>query len=160
MFIANGRVGADATQRKVTCKDVSLLDYVICSPTLLQHITEFNVNDYDPMLSDIHCAVIVSLTCQSNNNELYVDHNAAQPEQSKCRKEPKRPKWKTEMASEFTECLNDISNMMAELDRLDSTGSTEQSDINTCVDEITRIFCTTARELNISATTAADLLGP
>ena len=64
----------------------------------------------------------------------------------------KNKKWKTELASEFTECLNDcdISNMMAELDRLDSTGSAEQNNINTAVDEINRIFCTT--ELNISAT--------
>ena len=88
MLIVNGRVGADVTNGKVTCKDVSLVDYVICSPKLLQH-----VNESDPMLSDIHCAVTMSLTCQSNNNVLYVDHNAAQPDQSKCRKEPKRPKW-------------------------------------------------------------------
>ena len=62
------------------------------------------------------------------------------------------------MASEFTECLNDcdISNIMAELDRLDSTGSTEQSDITTAVDEINRIVCTTARELNISATSGGS----
>ena len=35
MFIANGRVGADAKHGKVTCKDVSLVDYVICSSELL-----------------------------------------------------------------------------------------------------------------------------
>ena len=39
MVIANGRVGADATHGEVTCKDVSLVNYVICSPKLLQHIT-------------------------------------------------------------------------------------------------------------------------
>ena len=53
------------------------------------------------------CSVTMSLTCQSNNNVLYVDHNAAQPDLSKCRKESKRPKWKTELASEFTEGSND-----------------------------------------------------
>ena len=41
---------------------------------------------------------------------------------------------------------------MTELDRLNSTGSTEQRDINTAVDEINHILCTAARELNISAT--------
>ena len=38
MVIADGRV-ADATHGEVTCKDVSLVNYVICSPKLLQHIT-------------------------------------------------------------------------------------------------------------------------
>ena len=52
---------------------------MICSPKLLQNITEFFANDYAPMLSDIHCAVTVSLKCQSNINVLYVAHNAAQP---------------------------------------------------------------------------------
>ena len=60
MFIVNGRVGSDAQIGKVTCKNVSVVDYAICTPNVLTCINDFFVNDFDPMLSDVHCAVCLT----------------------------------------------------------------------------------------------------
>ena len=39
----NGRMGKDATVGQVTCKEVSVTYYVICSPALLPLVREFYV---------------------------------------------------------------------------------------------------------------------
>ena len=63
--IMNGRMGKDATVGQVTCKGVSVIDYVICSPALSPLVREFYVNEFD-VLSDVHSAVCVSFeTCDN-----------------------------------------------------------------------------------------------
>ena len=57
MYIVNGRFDNDALQGNATCNNVSAVDYVICSPFIFSYIDSFIVQYYDPMLSDIHCAV-------------------------------------------------------------------------------------------------------
>ena len=57
MYIVNGRFDNDALQGKATCDNVSVVDYVICSPSIFSYLDSFIVQYYDPMLSDIHCAV-------------------------------------------------------------------------------------------------------
>ena len=64
--IMNGRMGKDATVGQVTCKGVSVIDYVICSPALFPLVCEFYVNEFDALLSDVHSAVCVSFkTCDN-----------------------------------------------------------------------------------------------
>ena len=57
MYIVNGQFDNDALQGKATCDNVSVVDYVICSPFIFSYIDSFIVQYHDPMLSDIHCAV-------------------------------------------------------------------------------------------------------
>ena len=61
MFIVNGRVGSDTPIGGATCKNVSVVDYAICTPNVLTCINDFYGNDFDPMLSDVHCAVCLTL---------------------------------------------------------------------------------------------------
>ena len=61
MFIVNGRVGSDTPIGKATCENVSVVNYAICTPNVLSCMNDFYVNDFDPMLSDVHCAVCVTL---------------------------------------------------------------------------------------------------
>ena len=42
-MIANGRSGQDKSKGATNCDGISLIDYVICSPKLLCHVTEFEV---------------------------------------------------------------------------------------------------------------------
>ena len=59
-YIGNGRLGKDRYIGKKTCKDSTLVDYFILSSSLIKHIKEFEVKDFDPMFSDIHCLLHAS----------------------------------------------------------------------------------------------------
>ena len=72
LFIANGRVGSDALIGRATCKNVSVVDYAVCSANVLRSITDLYVIDFDPMLSDVHCAVC--LTLRSENIDKFINN--------------------------------------------------------------------------------------
>ena len=61
MFIVNGRVGSDTPIGGATCKNVSVIDYAICTPNVFTCMNDFYVNDFAPMLSDVHFAVCLTL---------------------------------------------------------------------------------------------------
>ena len=47
---------------KKTCNDLSLVDYLILSSNLYSVIKNFDVLDYDPSFSDVHCALQFSFS--------------------------------------------------------------------------------------------------
>jgi hypothetical protein len=55
MHIANGRCGKDQNIGSVTCKGVSLVDYIIMSPDLFSNVCGFEVLPFDCLFSDAHC---------------------------------------------------------------------------------------------------------
>ena len=61
MFIVNGRMGNDAQVGRPTFKNVSVVDYVICTTNMFSTIVNFEVDDFNPMLSDVHSAVCLTL---------------------------------------------------------------------------------------------------
>ena len=67
VFIVNGRLGEDANRGKLTYDNVSLVDYFICSPSISPTVSNFEVLDFDPLLSDIHCAVTLTLKYKCSN---------------------------------------------------------------------------------------------
>ena len=61
LYIANGRCGEDCNIGKTTCKGTSLVDYIVISHDLFSIVKMFVVDDFSPMLSDIHNPVICTL---------------------------------------------------------------------------------------------------
>ena len=57
-------------KRILDCKNVSVVDYAICTPNVLTRINDFFVNDFDPMLSDVHCAVCLTLCCENTDRSI------------------------------------------------------------------------------------------
>ena len=51
MIIFNGRAGNDCMVGKSTTKHGTVVDYIIGSPFVLSHIDEFDIDDFDPLLS-------------------------------------------------------------------------------------------------------------
>jgi hypothetical protein len=47
---------------KKTCNDLSVVDYLILSSNLSSVIKNFDVLDYDPLFSDVHCALQFSFS--------------------------------------------------------------------------------------------------
>ena len=75
MYIVNGRFDNDSLQGKATCDNVSVVDYVICSQSTFSYIDNFIVQYYDPMLSDIYCAVMAEHNI-SRDNDGVIDQNS------------------------------------------------------------------------------------
>ena len=76
IYILNGRCGTDKYIGKVTSKDCSLIDYAIGTQYVFKNVTDFQICDFDPLLSDIHCALIFTYSCKYTtdpNNP--VDHS-------------------------------------------------------------------------------------
>ena len=81
LCIANGRCGNDVYIGRNTCNNTSLLYYVLLSPVNFKHVSEFNINDFDPLYSDVHSCITFNFCNSLSNGEnsvadvLVVDHN-------------------------------------------------------------------------------------
>ena len=71
LCIGNGRLGRDRSLVCKTCKGVTVVDYVILSPSLFPYVSEFEVLPFDPMISDAHSGVHFSFIC--NEIDLHVN---------------------------------------------------------------------------------------
>ena len=61
IFIMNGRIGADKDIGRTTCQDKSLIDYVIGTPDVLCSCNDLRVEDFNPLFSDVHNPISISL---------------------------------------------------------------------------------------------------
>ncbi|CAG2202403.1 unnamed protein product [Mytilus edulis] len=59
LYIVNGRISNDQLVGAVTTSKNTLIDYAIVSPMLFKCISYFNIENFDPILSDIHCPVVI-----------------------------------------------------------------------------------------------------
>ena len=67
LCIANGRLGDDRYIGKTTCKNVSVVDYVIASPKILTYLTKFSIADFNTIFSYVHCAIEFNLKSNPPN---------------------------------------------------------------------------------------------
>ena len=57
MLIMNGRFGKDFNVGDKTCKNSSTADYIIITPSYIESIFDFEILEFDPLISDVHCPV-------------------------------------------------------------------------------------------------------
>ena len=62
VLILNGRIGDDAQIGKMTCKEASVVDYNLASPTIFPLISHFKIENFDRCLSDAHCCISMTLS--------------------------------------------------------------------------------------------------
>lgn len=61
IHIVNGRCGTDGNVGQNTCKERSIDDYFIMSPELFKSVTEFRVEYFNMLYSDIHSPVVMEV---------------------------------------------------------------------------------------------------
>ena len=109
MCIANGCVSEDAPIGKCTCKNVSVVDYVLLTDCLFPSIARFKVLDFCEMLSDVHCPLELILMCEKFPKPIENDMNNSidrdKQEQTKMKKLT-RPKWHKEKEKDFIQTLD------------------------------------------------------
>ena len=59
-------MGSDKGIGKGISKNFSVVDYAIASPLLLPYFRKFEILDFDPIYSDVHCAVSFSIESIQN----------------------------------------------------------------------------------------------
>ena len=139
LFIVNGRVGKDKMIGKVTSKDTSTVDYLITSANLFSFISEFEVMDFDPLMSDAHCRIHVSILF---NKESIVNKTSTK---ENCKVKPVR--WVEEKKVQFTECVETKFDNISEFMRsVDTVNTSSKSNIEEIVTKINSIFCEAANE--------------
>ena len=124
LCIGNGRLGRDRSLGCKTCKGVTVVDYVILSPSLFPYVSEFEVLPFDPMISDAHSGVHFSLIC--NEIDLHVNQGVTA--------NITMAKWNNAEAESFVEHLNTdkIASFLHKIDVLDidQVAACEINDLN------------------------------
>jgi hypothetical protein len=59
--IANSRIGLDKGIGKRTCKNTSVIDYFMMSSKLFSLVKDFEIQDFDPLLADVHNPIHITL---------------------------------------------------------------------------------------------------
>ena len=149
LLIANGRVGEDAGYGHLTCKDASLVDYLLASPSLFKRIQNFRIDEFDECLSDVHCPVIFTLD-YDNIGVSKTNHKNKQ-EINENRTESK-PNWDQKHEKDFldkidTSAVNQITNQLKILS--ENIDHITQKDIDEITNDICQTMTTSAKQLGM-----------
>ncbi|CAG2212881.1 unnamed protein product [Mytilus edulis] len=133
MYIANSRVGNDKGIGKKTCNDTSVIDYLLLSSNLFPVVKEFDIMEFDPLVSDVHCQLHVVIQAPvilyNSNDEL----------SQFCSE--KYVKWRKEKCSEFLDNVKSdhdcqLEQILLELDNLEVQQGIHQNEMNKVVERI------------------------
>ena len=141
IFICNGRVSEDKCRGKVTCvKGESVIDYFVCSAEVFELIIDFKVEEFDPLLSDVHCGLKMTLKACTDG----CDQANAIPENEY---DFVKYIWKKEKEKEFIEQFT-----LAEIDHIiqDMDVNNEGINVNSVCNEIVHMFKCKAEKCNLT----------
>lgn len=133
LCIANGRLGRDESLGKKTCKGSSVIDYVILSPLLFTAVKDFEILPFEPLVSDAHSGVYLSLTCTTSI--------AGQQEIDNEDITVMKANWNSEASEVFLHHLNtnDINQFVDRLN-LVSSNDVSKEDVETLVSECSSLL--------------------
>ncbi|CAC5398495.1 unnamed protein product [Mytilus coruscus] len=139
-FIANGRICDDAGIGKFTCSEISIVDYFIVSPELFPFITEFQVVDFDPLISDVHCRLHVKFSTLATNDL----HNNNPVEGAS-----KPVRWISDKKNQFVDkvensLLLDVDELTNRIDEFDVNSISFQTDLDTFVEALNKLYLDSA----------------
>lgn len=137
-YILNGRTARDAGIGAFTCKNSSTVDYFLCSPNLIPMISDFCVDEFSEVLSDVHCSVYLELIFGKSNFERYPETHI----------EEKIKLWDKSKLDIFISNF-DISNLDSINDhimQLQTRDITSQTDLNNIVENFSNIILSSAEK--------------
>ena len=146
-FIANGRIGFDKDIGKATSHQKSLIDYLIVSPDLFPFVSEFDVIDFNPIFSDVHCRLHFKLSMSSKQGLIDCDP-------VECVPKPKR--WVADKKTLFNENIEskvNLDEMINNLTMLDPRSDSYASDLNDFVLNLNKLYLDSAHDVFGSYTT-------
>ena len=144
LFICNGRIFTDRSIGRNTCKDSSLVDYLIVHPSMFDFISYFKVEDFNPMFSDVHCRLSFTLLFNTPNkcNSIHNDNN-------KLKNQDTHIRWDYRKTDDFVYILSNdntlqhIDGQLSDIDK--NTITTDQ--LNGLVTDLGHVLLDTAQKL-------------
>ncbi|KAK3084099.1 hypothetical protein FSP39_008163 [Pinctada imbricata] len=132
LYIANGRIGQDRDVGKTTSNECSLIDYLIISSNFFKVMNEFEIDDFNPLYSDVHnllhFCISMNVIHKEKDNNYQRDNGTI------------RSKWKMSKSDKFVENLNmkeeNIKDLCNEVDNC----SSEEHDIDGILSKLENIF--------------------
>lgn len=64
VYIFNGKLREGCSTGKPTTIHNTTIDYFIGSPVVMQNVVFCRVLDFDPLLTDVHCGIHATITCE------------------------------------------------------------------------------------------------
>ena len=146
LFILNGRIGDSVRTSTFTCKDKSTIDYFFSTPNLLDIFTNLRILDFNPLFSDAHCPVLISVRVK-------FDKRQADGVKKKTPPVEKTKLWDNDKANTFSYNfdLNTMTKIGNKLSDLSNKEVVEKGDIETIVNDIGKRFINCA-ELSFGKT--------
>ena len=144
LILANGRVGADKGIGRTTCKK-SVDDVLLVSPKAFVLIDEFCIDDFNPLLSDVHNPLTLSLKMkrgpftQNENNQITETGigNLTEPEPRNV------PRWKNDQSYAFVNNID--ANRIHQVMGLLLNENVNQASIDEATSEISALFVNAAK---------------
>ena len=127
-IILNGRAFHGKGMGKTTCKDKSVVDYALCSITLVEFLTHFDVLDFCPLFSDAHNAIELHLKVK------HIPRNKPGDEKKSTIKS-----WEEHKKDLFVENI-DKTKVQDLINKLNAVTIINKCEINSFMQEIENIF--------------------
>ena len=144
VYILNGRMGKD-TEGSTTCDNTSLVDYILASPKLFPHIVDFEVQTFDPHISDIHNPIYMSLGTYVNIYETMDEEDESSKSDSRY-----YVKWSSDKVKEFKDCINKehLESIVTNLGSIEIE-KVDKCTVDTIVGKIEQVFKDSAKDVGI-----------
>lgn len=146
IYIINGRAGKDSLIGEKTCKAATVIDYCLCSSPLFNFITEFEIEEFSLLLSDVHRPVRLSLIFDRPTEKEASDREN--------RGDGRAKRWNADKCEDFLNHLTEDDTfaelllMASELDEIGPTDSeTDNENVNNIADKICQLFDRTAKNV-------------
>ena len=149
IHVVNGRCGADSYIDRKTCKISSVIDYVFMSSELFPSIHYFEVLEFDPLLSDIHCPEAFTMSMKSQLHVFLPNEENLVTDDSN--EHSTFPTLKPESRLDFINFIQDsnLDQINIDLDILNQSDSVSADSINCITLQISQILDGAAENCNM-----------
>ena len=160
--ITNGRLGEDKGIGNFTCKDASVVDYVLLSYSLFDQVSNFKIHDFNELFSDCHNAIsLIFLRQQPRTNTDMpasdISDNDIVTDCPKDRKQQEYVRWDKNLKDSFVSTLkeDEIMNLNERLDYLASQEQVSLDEVNQVINDCKQIILDPAKKLQMLKTKTA-----
>ena len=146
ILIVNGRLSNDRKKGKLTCRQASVVDYIICSPVLYSNIVFFDVVEFNPLFSDVHNA----LECHIKIRDVIDSHVDVLSDDVLLNNDaPRRPRWQRGFKDMYVENLNalKISELENALERLSLADTARSEQVQDLCNSLVHILTESGRSI-------------
>ncbi|WAQ95789.1 hypothetical protein MAR_028479, partial [Mya arenaria] len=151
LCIANGRCGNDMYLGKCTCKNTSLVDYLLLSHCNLPNVNNFVVNDFDPILSDAHSSISFKFCCHNLSDITDSQENDNDFDVNFIEDEVKKPIWDNTVKERFLSSFDEdtLLNLQSEVDSIFNNKKYSEDSINSLTNKISELFVNAVDNSNL-----------